>query len=318
MIGLAPFIANTDRQWFDFLAGMADQGHLDEANFWSPKSPRPVAKLSPGAPVFLRLKAPDKAIAGFGFFAHFCVLKLEEAWDLFGWRNGDPDQLRFMQRIGAYRDLDLLDPTAPRDPLGCMILRDISFLRRERRLPWAEAEGWQDEIVRGKGENDPVRAARLLAILGTDPQPEEFVPEFSPLEADEREILLARSSKRWGQGTFRARLLDADGRRCAITGERTEPVLEAAHIQPYLGPRSNHVQNGLLLTQEFHTLYDRGYVGVTPEHRVIVSPRLKAEWKNGRRYYVHDGQRLVHLPEDERLHPSRRALEWHLARVFKG
>lgn len=27
---------------------------------------------------------------------------------------------------------------------------------------------------------------------------------------------------------------------------------------------SNHVQNGVLLTEEFHTLFDRGYVTITP------------------------------------------------------
>lgn len=42
-------------------------------------------------------------------------------------------------------------------------------------------------------------------------------------------------------------------------------VLDAAHIQPCLGPRSNHPQNGLVLTKEFHALFDRGYVTVTPE-----------------------------------------------------
>jgi hypothetical protein len=94
--------------------------------------------------------------------------------------------------------------------------------------------------------------------------------------------------RRLGQGTFRARLLDAYGRRCAITGERTEPVLDAAHIQPYLGPRSNHIRNGLVLSKEFHTLFDLGYVGIDPDYKVHVSPRLYDEWHNGRRYYEYD------------------------------
>ena len=59
-----------------------------------------------------------------------------------------------------------------------------------------------------------------------------------------------------GQGPFRLRMLDSHGRR-AISGERTGPVLDGAHIQPYLGPRSNHVQNGLLLTTDLHALFDR-------------------------------------------------------------
>ncbi|OCN02834.1 hypothetical protein A7X67_02970 [Clostridium sp. W14A] len=38
---------------------------------------------------------------------------------------------------------------------------------------------------------------------------------------------------RLGQGTFRVIVTEAYQRRCAFTGERTLPVLEAAHIKPY-------------------------------------------------------------------------------------
>jgi putative restriction endonuclease len=95
-------------------------------------------------------------------------------------------------------------------------------------------------------------------------------------------------------------------------------VLDAAHIQPYLGPRSNHLQNGLLLTKEFHTLFDRGYVTITPEHVIRVSPRLRSEWHNGRRYYPYDGQALVQLPEQEKNWPSKATLAWHNERVFRS
>ena len=123
---------------------------------------------------------------------------------------------------------------------------------------------------------------------------------------------------REGQGGFRLRLLDAYGRQCAITGEHTEPVLDAAHIQPYLGPASNHVQNGMLLTKEFHALFDRGYVTVTPEHVVKVSSHLKKDFSNGRRYYPYDGQVLAKLPDDARLLLSADALQWHVANVFRA
>jgi predicted restriction endonuclease len=60
---------------------------------------------------------------------------------------------------------------------------------------------------------------------------------------------------------------DAYGRRCAVTCERSLPTLDAAHIQPYRGPRSNHLQNGLVLRADIHRLFDSGYVTVTPEYR---------------------------------------------------
>jgi putative restriction endonuclease len=140
---------------------------------------------------------------------------------------------------------------------------------------------------------------------------------FEPFDVDERTVVLAPRVEREGQGAFRARVLDAYGRRCAITGEHTEPVLDAAHIQPYRGARSNHAQNGLLLTKEFHALFDLGYVAVTPEHEVLVSPALQRDWHNGKRYYPFDHRKLVVLPDRKDLLPSPKALEWHLANVFR-
>ena len=200
-----------------------------------------------------------------------------------------------------------------------VILTDVHFWGPARWIPWGEGEGFQRNIVRGKTEDSPERIARLLRVMGPDPSTaEEYGPDFVPVDVDEREIVMAQAHERVGQGSFRARLLSAYERRCAITGERTEPVLDAAHIQPYLGRKSNHVRNGLLLTQEFHTLFDAGYVGVTPDHHVVVSSRLKERWSNGKRYYAYHGQPLVQVPKREGLRPSPKALEWHLDHVFLG
>lgn len=315
------FIANTDRAWFDFLSRRAEQefGSVDEVNFWQPKARRPVARLNPGTPFFFRLKSPVHAIAGYGFYATFALLRLDEAWSSFGTGNGDPDEYAFLQRIGKYRGVDLVHTArALREPVGCTILRRAVFWPESRWIPWSDDQGWARNIVQGKQERDPDRASRLLAEIQYDrltlPEDLDESP-FEPLDVDERQLVLAQQHTREGQGTFRTRVLDAYGRRCAITGEHTEIVLDAAHIQPYLGPRSNHVQNGLLLTKEFHTLFDRGYVTVTPEYRVRVSRRLEREWNNGKRYYAYDGRELAIVPNGT-AQPSQRVLDWHGKRVF--
>lgn len=316
---LEPFIANTDRAWFDFLASRAIGGRVDEVNFWLPRATAPMKAMSPGETVFFRLKRPDYAIAGYGFYAHFEAVDLHLAWSMFGWKNGDPDKRRFFERIGAYRGTDLLDPRATVAPIGCTILRDATFWPESRWIPWGMAQGWAANIVQGKTERDRERASALAAAVLADSRhlPDDLAERFVPLELDERTFVLRETAEREGQGAFRLRLLDAYGGQCAITGEHTVPVLDAAHIQPYLGPRSNHVQNGLLLTKEFHALFDAGYVAVTPDYEVRVSERLRADWKNGKRYYPYDRERLLHLPDDPALRPSRDALAWHLEHVFK-
>ncbi|RPI44481.1 MAG: hypothetical protein EHM59_12710 [Betaproteobacteria bacterium] len=51
---------------------------------------------------------------------------------------------------------------------------------------------------------------------------------------------------RLGQGAFRVLVTDAYQRRCAVTGEKTLPVLEAAHIRPYAedGPLLSLIEHG--------------------------------------------------------------------------
>jgi putative restriction endonuclease len=306
-----PYVAVTNPEWFFHLRAQAGAvGRLDEVNFWNP-SGKPLKGFRPGDPVFFRLKAPYRCIGGYGFFAAFQPLRLAEAWEFFGFKNGCASPFELARLTGR-----LLA-----DRIGCTILRGVVLREDSAHFGWRDAEGWSGNGPnRGGTVRDPDLIRRLMDEIAFDEAavPDELRDEpFRLIEADERRILLARSAQREGQGAFRARLLGAYGGRCAITGEHTEIVLDAAHIQPYLGPRSNHVQNGLLLTKEFHALFDQGYVTVTPEHEVRVSPRLRREWDNGRRYYPHDGQPLLVLPGAAAERPSAAVLEWHGAHVFK-
>jgi putative restriction endonuclease len=314
------FVANTDRAWFDFFAARAVNDRVDEVNFWLPKATRPMREMAAGELIFFRLKKPDYMIAGYGFFAHFEVLGLDLAWQTFGEKNGDPTRERFFERIGRYRGIDLLQPTAQRAPIGCTILRDAVFWPSARWFPWRSDRNWHTNIVQGRMERDPTSVSILMAAVRQDQAqpPAELVTEsFQLVTADERSWAFRDQSVREGQGTFRLRLLKAYG-RCAITGEHTPIVLDGAHIQPYLGPRSNHLQNGVLLTKEFHALFDAGYVTITPDLRVRVSERLRIDWQNGHRYYPYDGKSLVAVPSNESLAPSRDALAWHGEHKFLG
>ena len=84
---------------------------------------------------------------------------------------------------------------------------------------------------------------------------------------------------RLGQGAFRVLVTDAYGRRCAISNERTLPVLEAAHIRPYSDSGPHQLPNGLLLKSDLHRLFDLGYVTVDPDQRrAVISSRIRQEF----------------------------------------
>ena len=102
--------------------------------------------------------------------------------------------------------------------------------------------------------------------------------------------------QRLGQQAFQAVVLDAYHRRCAITGAKIRPVLQAAHIRPLPAGGEHRLDNGLLLRSDVHTLYDRGYLGVDPKHRLLVSPRLRDRVRQRRAVLRHAGQPIA-VPE---------------------
>jgi putative restriction endonuclease len=116
---------------------------------------------------------------------------------------------------------------------------------------------------------------------------------------------------------FRILVTDAYSRTCAIAGERTLPVLEAAHIKPYSLVKRHEVSNGLLLRADLHKLFDEGHLTVDPQDRCIaVSKRIQEEFENGEDYYKLEGQ-VLREPLEPWAKPSPENLEYHAYNVFR-
>ena len=122
---------------------------------------------------------------------------------------------------------------------------------------------------------------------------------------------------RLGQGTFRLAVTDTYERRCAVSQERTLPILDAAHIRGYADGGAHEVSNGLLLRTDIHKLFDLGYVTVSGDGRFEVSRRLKEDFQNGKHYYALHGQQIWQ-PRDPGRRPSQTALSWHREERYLG
>lgn len=313
---LPAVVAPTDARWFSFFRPRDELTLVDEVNFWRPSAQTKFRALRTGEPFFFRLKAPRNAVAGFGFFAGSFQMSVQNAWEILGERNGDATRAAFERRIREYR---LQSGRAAGAPLSCIVLREAVFLPRSEWLPWNRSEGWPPNLQGYKSYDLATSIGQSLGALlrNTHPEPvPDLQPTFELLEEDARHRVDTVRVDRPGQRTFRMRLLTAYGQQCAVTSEHATPVLEAAHIQRYLGPASNHPQNGIVLRSDLHRLYDSGYVTVTPDLRLEVSSRLRDEFENGKHYYEMAGRR-IHVPGDHRLVPSTRALEWHADNVFR-
>jgi len=80
---------------------------------------------------------------------------------------------------------------------------------------------------------------------------------------------------------------------------------------------AHKARNGLLLRRDIHSLFDAGYVTVTPGLHFEVSHRIREEFENGRGYYALHGQ-LVGTPDDAEQKPDPTQLSWHNENCFRG
>lgn len=318
------YIANTDFDWFTFLAAI--EPPIDEVNFWRPGSDANFKALQPGEPFFFRLKAPRNAIGGFGYFAHFTRLPTLLAWDIYGQANGAPTYVELRQRLIRLRSRNDIRGREPGDfQIGCILINAPVFFRESEwvRMPADYKPGIQQgktyDLTSGEGHRIWMEC---LGRTGARTASHELTPALAatsiadrPIPAGYGEPTIIRP--RLGQRSFRVVVLDCYGRRCAVTSERTLPALEAAHIRDYRDVEEHSINNGILFRADIHNLFDTGYVTVTPDYHFEVSKRIKEEFENGRDYYKLDGSE-IRLPEKLIHHPAVEALRWHNENRYLG
>jgi putative restriction endonuclease len=213
-------------------------------------------------------------------------------------------------RIARYRRTD---PNDRSDfEIGCRILTQPFFFDEGDWI--AMPPSWSANIVSFKTYNtgDAEGLALWEAVNDRLARP-EFAGMAEPAARFGEPHLIR---PRLGQGAFRVVVTDIYQRRCAVTQERTLPALEAAHIRPYGVGGDHEARNGLLLRRDIHSLFDAGYVTVTPQLHFEVSRRIREEFENGRHYYALHGQ-PVSTPQEARQRPDPAALSWHNEHCFR-
>jgi len=267
--------------------------------------------LQPGEMFLFKLHAPRSVIVGGGIFAYANSLPCSLAWAAFGEANGALSAHEMRARIAYYRRID---PNDRSDfVIGCRILTQPFFFEEPEWIPVPSS--WSPNIVSFKRYNTGEPDGMALWEMVNHRLARIPVPGMAETGARYGEPHLIRP--RLGQGAFRILVTDVYERRCTVTQERTLPALEAAHIRPYGNGGEHETRNGLLLRRDIHSLFDAGYVTVTPSLHFEVSRRIKEEFENGRDYYALHGRRIS-APDKAIDHPDSTALVWHNEHCFKG
>lgn len=322
------YVGITDYDWFNL---HASKPFVEEVNFWRPSPQASFKALQPGEMFLFKLHAPRNFIVGGGFFTRFLPLPLTLAWAAFGEANGARSLGEVRARISRYRK----QPITPNENpyIGCILLNEPFFFAESDWIPSPSdfkgptqvGKSYDAETGTGLMLRREV-TARLAAI--SEHHSTARLHEMSVLGASQSGFGPATLNTidpphfgapmlvtpRLGQGTFRALVTDAYNYRCAVTRERTLPVLQAAHIRAYAEGGPHELSNGLLLRSDLHTLFDQHYITVEPNKRtLIVSRRIREQFENGRDYYALNGNNLLE-PVNKSAFPSTDNLSFHFER----
>lgn len=305
-------IAVTDYEWYDFLA----QRPAAEVNFWAPSDRRPF--MAPEfSPYFFKLKAPHRAIGGFAYFVKWSSLPDWLAWECFLDGNGSATLAQMRSRIAAIRRRIGYRSEPGASNIGCTLLVQPVFFSPDA---WVrQPSDWKDRTVSGKRYDLSVGEGRRVWEECLERSARATIPATLPRVAGARPPRYGAAqlvTPRLGQGTFRVSVTDAYERACAATGEHSLPALDAAHIRSFADDGPHEVRNGILLRADLHRLFDKGYLTVTQDLRLLVSSRLRAEFSNGRSYYPLHGTRLQ-SPANDRDRPAAEFIDWHNRNCFR-
>jgi len=121
--------------------------------------------------------------------------------------------------------------------------------------------------------------------------------------------------ERIGQSLFRNMLLKIYDNKCCITGIAMPELLKASHIKPWSKcneTEKTNPQNGLLLNALHDAAFDKGYMTISLDYKIIVSKKLlDSDIKFLKKYHE---QKII-LPS--KLFPSEQFIEYHNEYIFK-
>ena len=237
-------VGSTDPDWFRFLRSHAE---VQEVNFWRPGVTS--MRTAKGAPWLFLLRGTNE-IWGCAFFAAFSLMPIGVAWETFGRQTA-------MKILGhCIKKISRLKGTAESavGSIGCAVLSNPEYF--DTPINYASVGRMYGPIKSFDARS--AQGAQLRTEIAARLQRQ---PEASAIIGGGvgKPVLVV---PRLGQAAFRIELEKQYQTRCAVTGERTRPVLDAAHIKQFSIVKEHALPNGLLLRKDIHRLFDDGYVTV--------------------------------------------------------
>ena len=146
--------------------------------------------------------------------------------------------------------------------------------------------------------------------------PSELVFDDIPVGTTRETII----EQRVGQSFFRATVLASYDFKCCLTGISVPAFLTASHIKPWKdsdGKEKTNPRNGLCLNALHDRAFDKGFITLDNDYRIVVSDKLKKA-KNldqvTRDFIVDTEHKQIMLPA--KFKPSKEFIQFHNDVVF--
>ena len=239
-------------------------------------------------------REPVKLPHSKGFFAVAKVEKIIADPD-------KPDHYRALIEAGSYLPFS---PNVPHKVDGQPVERDLANAQAAVR-PLSNSD-FARIIALGLPEDD------TLPRIGGSAPPDRVQDRQMPFEI-ERPMVQSLVSRPFRDRAFRRAVLDAYEGRCAVTGWKLvngggRLEAEAAHIRPVEHGGPDSIRNGLALSGTAHWMFDRGLIGVSDDHDILI--HRKVNDRHGVESIINPTRKL-RVPELAAHRPHRAFLAWH-------
>ncbi|MDZ7760193.1 MAG: HNH endonuclease [Desulfovermiculus sp.] len=120
---------------------------------------------------------------------------------------------------------------------------------------------------------------------------------------------------------FGKAIMNLYSHRCALCGIRMitpegHTIIEAAHIRPWADSQDDRPSNGLALCWLCHWSFDRGFMSVSKDYEVLVSPLTRSEQNNPGPIMTLE-HRPIFKPDEDCHILDQECLGWHRKEVFR-
>jgi putative restriction endonuclease len=161
---------------------------------------------------------------------------------------------------------------------------------------------------------------QILAELENQPIESKYAESLKDISNLIGETKVREVKTRINQNVFRQIVLSSYSGKCAISGIDISDFLVASHIIPWSVNEKERLnpENGICLSSLYDKAYDKGFIGISAKHEVLLSKPLADHSAKDfySRFFSHLKGSKIQLPE--RFLPKKEFLECHLDTIFKG